>query len=251
MTFDRVIAVRNTKTVYRNGEVCIKVFNEGFKKSEILSEAQNLAMMEESGMVVPELMEVKKIDGKWAITTEYVKGKTLAMKMKESPEKLDDYMDRFTDIHMDIITRKCKYLDRLTDRLNTKISDSKLAATLRYDLHARLYDLPQRDNICHGDFNPTNIIVSEDDTAYIIDWSRVSRGNMLADIANTYLEFIVDMDEEIAEKYLDSMCNKMNINREKINKWIPIIAVSNTVGANRERRTKLMEIYKKSSLMAE
>ena len=39
MTFDRVIAVRNTKTVYRNGEICIKVFNEGFKKSEILSEA--------------------------------------------------------------------------------------------------------------------------------------------------------------------------------------------------------------------
>ena len=64
MTFDRVIAVRNTKTVYRNGEVCIKVFNEGFKKSEILSEAESLARMEETGMAVPELLEVKMIEGK-------------------------------------------------------------------------------------------------------------------------------------------------------------------------------------------
>ena len=247
MTFDRVIAVRNTKTVYRNGEICIKVFNEGVKKSEILSEAQNLAMMEETGMSVPELIDVKKIEDKWAITTRYVKGKTLAMKMKESPEEIDDYIDRFTDIHMDIITRKCKYLDRLTDKLNTKICDSRLAATERYDLHARLYDMTQRDNICHGDFNPTNVIVSEDGTVYIVDWSRVCRGNMLADIANTYVEFMVDMDEETAEKYVAAMCDKLNIKREKIDKWIPIIAVSNSVGANRERRTKLMKIYKQSS----
>ena len=185
MTFDRVIAVRNTKTVYRNGEICIKVFNEGFKKSEILSEAESLARMEETGMAVPELLEVKMIEGKWAIVTRYVKGKTLALMIAENPDGIDDYIDRFADIHMDIITRKCRYLDRLTDKLNTKICDSKLAATLRYDLHARLYDMPQRDNICHGDFNPTNVIVSDDNEAYIVDWSCVSRGNMLADIAKT------------------------------------------------------------------
>ena len=70
---------------------------------------------------------------------------------------------------------------------------------------------------------------------------------MLADIANTYVEFMVDMDEETAEKYVAAMCDKLNIKREKIDKWIPIIAVSNSVGANRERRTKLMNIYKQSS----
>lgn len=249
MTFDRVIAVRNTKTVYRDGEICIKVFNEGYKKPEILSEAQSLALMEETGMAVPELLEVKMIEGKWAIVTRYVKGKTLALLMEENPDKVDEYMDRFAGIHMDIITRKCRYLDRLTDKLNTKICDSKLAATLRYDLHARLYDMPQRDNICHGDFNPTNVIISEDDKAYIVDWSCVSRGNMSADIAKTYLEFMVDMNEETAEKYISSMIGKLNVSRERIENWIPIIAVSGSVSANRERRTKLMNIYKRYSQM--
>lgn len=249
MTFDRVIAVRNTKTVYRNGEICIKVFNEGFKKSEILSEAESLARMEETGMAVPELLEVKMIEGKWAIVTRYVKGKTLALMIAENPDGIDDYIDRFADIHRDIITRKCRYLDRLTDKLNTKICDSKLAATLRYDLHARLYDMPQRDNICHGDFNPTNVIVSDDNEAYIVDWSCVSRGNMLADIAKTYLEFLVDMNDDVAEKYIDAMCRKLNIGRERIENWIPIIAVSSSVSENRERRTKLMNIYKNYSQM--
>ena len=249
MTFDRVIAVRNTKTVYRDGEICIKVFNEGFKKSEILSEAECLARMEETGMAVPELLEVKMIEGKWAIVTRYVKGKTLALMMAENPDRVDDYIDRFADIHIDIITRKCRYLDRLTDKLNSKICDSKLAATLRYDLHARLYDMPQRDNICHGDFNPTNVIVADDDTSYIVDWSSVSRGNMIADIAKTYLEFIVDMNKEIVEKYITAMCDKMNIARERIENWIPIIAVSSSVSVNRERRTKLMNIYKNYSQM--
>ena len=48
MTFDRVIAVRNAKTVYRNGEICIKVFNEGYKKSDVVNEALNHVRIEEN-----------------------------------------------------------------------------------------------------------------------------------------------------------------------------------------------------------
>lgn len=243
MTFDRVIAVRNTKTVYRNGEICIKVFNEGYDKSEILSEAMNHVRMEDTGMLVPELLEVREIEGKWSIVTRYIKGKTLAALLKENPEKIDEYIDRFVEIHMDIMGRKCKHLNRLTDKLNSKISDSSLAATLRYDLHARLSDMPKRENICHGDLNPTNIIVTDDNKAYIVDWSYVCKGNMLADIANTYITFVIDDNIDVAEKYLVAICNKMEINREKIEQWIPIVAVAKTVDANREKRTKLLKIF--------
>ena len=33
MTLDKVIAVRTAKTVYRDGDLCIKVFNEEFSKA--------------------------------------------------------------------------------------------------------------------------------------------------------------------------------------------------------------------------
>ncbi len=38
MTLDRVIAVRTAKTVYRDGDLCIKVFNEEFSKADVLKQ---------------------------------------------------------------------------------------------------------------------------------------------------------------------------------------------------------------------
>ena len=43
MNLDRVIAVRNTKTVYRDGNRCIKVFDDHYSKADVLNEALNLA----------------------------------------------------------------------------------------------------------------------------------------------------------------------------------------------------------------
>ena len=43
MKLDRVIAVRNNKTIYRDGEKCVKVFNDNYSKSDVLNEALNQA----------------------------------------------------------------------------------------------------------------------------------------------------------------------------------------------------------------
>ena len=67
MKLDQVIAERKVKTVYRDGDKCIKVFNENYKKYDILNEALNHARIEETGIHIPELFEVTTIDGKWAI----------------------------------------------------------------------------------------------------------------------------------------------------------------------------------------
>lgn len=39
MNLEKIIAIRNTKTVYKDDDNCIKVFNVGFSKSDILNEA--------------------------------------------------------------------------------------------------------------------------------------------------------------------------------------------------------------------
>ena len=48
MNLERVIAVRNNKTVYRDGDKAIKVFKANFTKSDILNEALNQARVEEA-----------------------------------------------------------------------------------------------------------------------------------------------------------------------------------------------------------
>ena len=71
MKLDTVIAQRSNKTVYRDGDHCIKVFNEDYSKSDVLNEALNQARVEETGLNIPKIIEVTKIDGKWAIVTDF------------------------------------------------------------------------------------------------------------------------------------------------------------------------------------
>ena len=63
MKLDRVIAVRNDKTVYRDGDACIKVFAETYRKDDVLNEALNQARVEQTGLNVPELRAVTQTEG--------------------------------------------------------------------------------------------------------------------------------------------------------------------------------------------
>jgi thiamine kinase-like enzyme len=93
--------------------------------------------------------------------------------------------------------------------MNRKISETSLDATTRYELHTRLESMPKHKKVCHGDFNPSNIIITPDNTPYIIDWAHVTQGNASADAARTYLLFWLDGNLDIAEKYISLFCKKM------------------------------------------
>ena len=180
MKLDRVIAVRNNKTIYRDGERCIKVFNADFSKADVLNEALNQARIESTGLNIPKILEVTTIDGKWAIVSEFIKGKTLAQIMEENPEKKNEYIELLVDLQMNVHSKTCPLLNKLKDKMNRKISETTLDATTRYDLHTRLESMPKHNKVCHGDFNPSNIIITDDGTPYILDWSHATQGNASA-----------------------------------------------------------------------
>ena len=208
MKLDRVIAVRNNKTVYRDGTRCIKVFHEAYSKADVLNEALNQARVEETGLNIPKVLEVTLIDGKWAIVSEYIKGATLDQLMQQDPERKEEYLNLLVDLQLSMHEKKCPLLNKLKDKMNRKISQSALEATTRYDLHTRLEGMPTHTKLCHGDFNPSNIILTPDGTPYILDWSHATQGNASADAARTYLLFWLAGDIEGAEKYLDLFCEK-------------------------------------------
>lgn len=240
MNLDRVIAVRNTKTIYRDGDKCIKVFNEGFSKSDVLNEALNQSRIEETGLNIPKVLEVTMIDGKWAIVSEYIKGKTLAQLMEEEPEKKDEYLNFFVDLQLKVHSKTCPLLNKLKDKMNRKISMSEIDATTRYDLHTRLEGMPKHNKVCHGDFNPSNIIIAEDGTPYILDWSHATQGNASADAARTYLLFWLSGDIAGAKRYLELFCEKSNTAEKYVQKWMPIVAASQSVKGNEKEREFLL-----------
>lgn len=240
MTLDRVIAVRTAKTVYRDGDLCIKVFNEEFSKADVLNEALNQARIEEIGLNIPKIQEVTKIDGKWAIVSDFISGKTLQQLMDEDPDKKDEYLNMFVDLQLEVLNKTCPLLNKLKDKMNRKISLAELDATTRYDLHTRLNGMPKHNKVCHGDFNPSNIIIAEDGTPYIIDWSHATQGNGAADAARTYLLFWLKGDIETAKKYLEMFCEKSDTAKQYVQKWMPIVAASQSVKGNEQEREFLL-----------
>lgn len=240
MNLDRIIAVRTNKTVYRDGEYCVKVFDDDFSKVDVLNEALNQARVEETGLNVPKIVEVTKIDGKWAIVSEYVPGKTLARLMEENPDKKDEYLEKFVDWQIEVQSKKCPLLTKLRDKMNRKIDLTNLDESIKYELHTRLEGMPKHNKLCHGDFNPSNIIVKEDGTPYFIDWSHATQGNASADVARTYMLFWLAGDIEGAEKYLDLFCQKRGTDKRYVQKWMPIVAASQSVKGHEKEREFLM-----------
>ncbi len=237
---DKVIAVRTSKTIYRDGETVIKVFDEDFSKADVLNEALNQARVEETGLNIPKILEVMKIDGKWAIRSEFIRGKTLAQLMAENPEKRDEYLNLFVDLQMDVHSRTAPLLNKLKDKMNRKISETDLDATTRYELHTRLEGMPKHKKVCHGDFNPSNIIINEEGVPYIIDWSHATQGNASADVARTYLLFCLSGDKKLAEDYLELFCKKSDTAKQYVQKWMPIVAASQSVKGNENEREFLL-----------
>lgn len=240
MNLDRVIAVRNTKTIYRDGDKCIKVFHAGYSKADVLNEALNQAKMEESGLSIPKVLEVTEVDGKWAIVFEYIKGKTLDRLMREQPEKKAEYLALLADLQLGVHGKTCPLLNRMKDKLNVKISQAELPATVRYDLYYRLQNMPKQDNICHGDFIPSNIIIAEDGTPFILDWSHVTQGNAVSDAARTYLLLCLNSGVEDAETYINLYCEKAGVARSDVQEWISIIAAAQSVQGNEAERKFLL-----------
>lgn len=240
MKLDTIVAERKHKTIYRDGDKCIKLFDKEYSKADVLNEALNQARIEDTGLNIPKIHEVTTIDGKWAIVYDYIEGKTLAQIMKEDPENMDKYLELLVDLQLEVHSKKCPLLNKLKDKMNRKISESKLDATTRYELHTRLEGMPKHTKVCHGDFNPSNIIIAEDSTPYIIDWSHATQGNASADVARTYLLFCLSGDTENAEKYLNLFCKKSDTAKQYVQKWMPIVAASQSVKGNEHEREFLL-----------
>lgn len=234
MKLERIIAVRTSKTVYRDGNLCVKVFGDEYAKSRILAEAATHAKIEETGLDVPKILEVTKAEGKWAIVSEFIAGKTLERLMDEEPEKRGEYMNRFVETQLRINSTKARGLAKLKERVEESLFEAGLSSATLYDLHMRLESLPQGDKICHGDFAPSNVIEAEGGADYVVDWSRAAQGAPEADAARTYLLFWLNGEIDGAEEYLELYCAKSGVQKSAVQAWIPLRAAERLAAGRAE-----------------
>lgn len=236
-----LILKRANKEVYKCEEGIVKIFEKDHPKSDVFNEALNTSRVEETGLDIPKVKSVTEIDGRWAIVIEEKEGKTLAEMMKVDPENLDKYMDDFVDLQLEIHSKKAPLLNKLKDKLSRQINSLKvLDATARYDLLTRLESMPKHTKVCHGDFNPSNVIVGKNGKMTVIDWAHATQGNASADAAMTYLLFALK-DQKTADLYMDKFCKKSDTAKQYVQQWLPIVAAAQLTKQNELEEEFLMK----------
>ena len=230
------IAKRKTKTVYRDNDKTIKLFVENYSKADILNEALNQARVEEgTNLYMPKLLAVTKIDNRWALVSEHIEGTPLDVLMEQNPEKFDEYLNMFVKIQLEILSKQVPLLNRIKDKFRRKIRENThINDNIRYELLQRLEGMKNHTKLCHGDYNPSNIIINEKGEYFVIDWAHATQGNASADCARTYLLFSIQGKTETAEKYLDLFAEKSGIEKIHIQRWIPIVAAEQLANGKEE-----------------
>lgn len=236
-----LIVKRAHKDVYQTEDGIVKLFVKEHPKADVFNEALNTARVEATDLNIPKLKQVTEIDGRWALVIEYKEGKTLEEIMAADPANVEKYMADFVKLQVQMHSQKCPLLNKLKDKLTRQINGlTELDATARYELLTRLESMPKHTKLCHGDFNPSNVIVAEDGTMSVIDWAHATQGNASADAAMTYLLFALK-NQEMADLYMKEFCHQTDTARQYVQQWLPIVAAAQLEKNNELEKDFLMK----------
>ena len=78
------------------------------------------------------------------------------------------------------------------------------------------------------------VIINEKGEYFVIDWAHATQGNASADCARTYLLFSIQGKKELADKYLDLFSIRSGIEKNYIQRWIPIVAAEQMANGKEE-----------------
>lgn len=181
-----MIGQGNTAEIYQlEDHRILKLYRKGLPNVVIEREYQNGLIIQNILDHVPKVYEIVEIQGRLGIIFEEIHGKDLLKIILTSPWKLNVYSRKLAHYHLDIQKPVSDALWSVKDKLRNDLESAKVlsdeykAVILRY-----LSALPDGDALCHFDFHPGNIMLSNQN-AIVLDWMTACRGDACADVART------------------------------------------------------------------
>lgn len=242
MKLGNPMAIGNTAKIYLYENKIVKIFKDDLPDTESTYEANKQKFAYSSGLSVPKVLDVTKIDGKQAIIMEYIKGRTLGDLLTENLEQTEYYMNISIDVQRKIHMVSADSLEPMTEKLRRQIKSApNLNGRYKSILIQKLDSMTFENKLCHGDFHLYNLIMS-DNKVTIIDWVDASVGDIRADIYRTYLLYS-QFSVELAEMYLRLYCEKSGLSKYEVFQWAPIIAGARlSENVSSEKTARLMDI---------
>jgi uncharacterized protein (TIGR02172 family) len=184
------IAVGATAEIFAWGDgQVLKLFRPGSYAGLPDQEWANTLTAWQLGAPAPKPIELVEVNGRRGVVLERIQGPTLTGCIQKRPWRLASYAHLLARQQATLHAIRAPGLPSLSERARQSISNSNaLNPEMKDRLLARLAKLPEGEQICHGDFHPGNILMS-DKGPVVIDWEGCTRGDPSADVAETRMLF--------------------------------------------------------------
>lgn len=166
----------------------LKLFRNSNDEKVALREMEILKTMYRSGLLVPKVHEYVNISSRPGFVMERITGNSILSTVEKRPYIMLRVSKMFgqyhSDIHKFVAPVEIPLLKEGLERSITAVhclDDEIIQYTLKL-----LSELPDGNCICHGDYNPSNVIINGDSPVFL-DWGGVSRGDAASDVAHTLL----------------------------------------------------------------
>jgi Ser/Thr protein kinase RdoA (MazF antagonist) len=192
ITLTRPIAEGRTAEIYawQNGTI-LKLYREWCPPHWVEYESKVAHAVSGAGIPTPAAGEIVEINGRRGIIFERVSGISMLQDMNSRPWKLIKHAHTLAMLQARINQLSFPGLASNKDGLAHAIRQAPhLNDRSREKVLNLLSGLQGGDRVCHGDFHPGNVMLT-DRGAIVIDWMTVNVGNPVADFARTNLILMV------------------------------------------------------------
>ena len=194
-TRDELILVGEGRTAeilaWDDGQV-LRLFREGASRAYALRELDISRAINEEGLPSPAVYPAEtedgliEIDERLGFVMDRVEGPSMLRVLTAQPWKMIQLARVFVRLHRMVHATTTSGLPAQRERLHHVID--RIAEDIGVNTAARIHKavdtLPDGNVVCHGDFHPDNILMSEWGPV-IIDWGPATSGNPAGDVAWT------------------------------------------------------------------
>lgn len=231
----------NTSEIYEweSGKI-LKLYRKGLPDRLCLEEFSITKSVYERLQISPEPFETVRIDGRAGAVYEQIQGETMIKSIALKPWTYKKYACMLAQCHARIQIPVDFNLPTVKEKLKKDIKATNLLSDAeKRQLYRYIASLPNGNSLCHFDFHPGNVMVS-DGQCRVIDWMTACIGNPLSDTARTVLllnfaeipkaPFWVNLlakaiQKKICKSYLSEYLKLTGAEFAEIQKWeLPLAA---------------------------
>ncbi len=186
-TLGQLIAAGRTAEVYAYGdEKVLKLFYPTTPILWIEKEADTGPYIQKMQLPVPKVYERLKINQREGIVYEKIEGPSLLNELVKKPWRVAQVARLLARLHAQVHAVPApENIETQREWARGGIPETKkLSPDLQQRVLHLLDSMPGGNQLCHGDFHPGNIIVTQRGPI-IIDWMTASKGTACGDVART------------------------------------------------------------------